>query len=83
MAIASTRLNACVIGAGSWGTALAHHLAGAGHQARLWAHEPEVALAINQQHENTVFLPGAPPPPPSRPMATWPRPWPAPIWCCW
>lgn len=60
MASTKHRLKACVIGAGSWGTALAHHLAGAGHQVRLWAFEAPVAEAINQHHENTVFLPGAP-----------------------
>lgn len=60
MAEASNPLIACVVGAGSWGTALAHHLAGAGHQVRLWAYEPQVAEAINQQHENPVFLPGVP-----------------------
>jgi len=48
-----------VIGAGSWGTALAAHLAGAGHAVKLWAFEPPVAQSVNQQHENTVFLPGA------------------------
>lgn len=51
-------LNAAVIGAGSWGTALAHHLAGGGHRVRLWAYEPEVAESINQAHENQVFMPG-------------------------
>ena len=54
-----TRLRAAVIGAGAWGTALAGLLAGAGHEVRIWAYEPEVAQAINQDHENTVFLPGA------------------------
>lgn len=53
------RLSVAVIGAGSWGTALAGLLAGAGHDVRIWAYEPEVAQAINQKHENTVFLPGA------------------------
>jgi glycerol-3-phosphate dehydrogenase (NAD(P)+) len=51
-------LSAAVIGAGSWGTALAHHLAGGGHCTRLWAFEPEVAVAVNQSHENTTFMPG-------------------------
>ncbi len=48
-----------VIGAGAWGTALAGHLAGAGHSVRLWAYEPEVAGAINSEHVNPVYLPGA------------------------
>ncbi len=47
-----------VLGAGSWGTALADLLARNGHQVRLWAHEAEVAAAITERHENPVFLPG-------------------------
>jgi glycerol-3-phosphate dehydrogenase (NAD(P)+) len=47
-----------VLGAGSWGTTLANLLAHSGHRVRLWAFEPEVVEAINQRHENTVFLPG-------------------------
>jgi len=52
-----------VVGAGAWGTALALHLARAGHQVRIWAFEPEVAQAINQDHQNPVFLPGVDLPP--------------------
>ena len=47
-----------VVGAGSWGTALADLLARNGHRVRLWAREPEVAEAIRLRHENPVFLPG-------------------------
>jgi glycerol-3-phosphate dehydrogenase (NAD(P)+) len=47
-----------VLGAGSWGTTLANLLALKGYRVRLWALEPEVVEAINQRHENTVFLPG-------------------------
>ena len=47
-----------VLGAGSWGTTLAHLLAGKGDDVRLWAFEPEVAEAINRTHENPVFLAG-------------------------
>lgn len=49
-----------VLGAGSWGTALADLLARKGEGVRLWAYEREVVEAINTRHENTVFLPGAP-----------------------
>ena len=49
-----------VVGAGAWGTALAHHLAGGGHEVSLWAYEPEVAASINGARENTLFLPGIP-----------------------
>jgi glycerol-3-phosphate dehydrogenase (NAD(P)+) len=47
-----------VLGAGSWGTTLANLLAVKGEQVRLWAYEPEVVDAINQRHENPLFLPG-------------------------
>lgn len=47
-----------IIGAGAWGTALAHHLAGCGQQVLLWAYEKETMQDINRQHENTQFLPG-------------------------
>lgn len=49
-----------VLGAGSWGTTLADLLARRGHEVRLWAYEPEVVSAVNQRHENPVFLPGCP-----------------------
>lgn len=49
-----------VIGAGSWGTALAQCLACVGKDVTLWAREPDVVLEINEKHENTVFLPGIP-----------------------
>jgi len=47
-----------VIGAGAWGTALAHLAAGAGRRVRLWGFEPEVAEAIATRRENTQYLPG-------------------------
>ena len=45
-----------VFGAGSWGTAMAHHLARRGHEVMLWAREPEVAAGINTEHRNPLFL---------------------------
>jgi glycerol-3-phosphate dehydrogenase (NAD(P)+) len=47
-----------VLGAGSWGTTLADLLARHGHAVRLWAHEGDVADAINTRRENPVFLAG-------------------------
>lgn len=47
-----------VIGAGSWGTALAAALAGVGHSVRLWAYEKEVVESIRDGGENRLFLPG-------------------------
>jgi glycerol-3-phosphate dehydrogenase (NAD(P)+) len=46
-----------VIGAGSWGTALAKLLAEKGNDVLLWAYEPEVADAINREHRNLLYLP--------------------------
>jgi len=46
-----------VIGAGSWGTALAQLLVDKGHSVRLWVREPEVLEQI-RQGENQTFLPG-------------------------
>lgn len=45
-----------VIGAGSWGTALASVLARNDVPTVLWAREDEVAEAINARHVNPVFL---------------------------
>lgn len=47
-------------GAGSWGTAFSLVLADAGHDVTLWARREELCAAINQQHENTDYLPGIP-----------------------
>lgn len=49
-----------VIGAGSWGMALAMLLADIGHEVTIWAYEPECVKAINEDRENTLFLPGIP-----------------------
>jgi glycerol-3-phosphate dehydrogenase (NAD(P)+) len=46
-----------VIGAGSWGTALANLLAGKGERVMLWSYEQEVADSINREHRNTRYLP--------------------------
>jgi glycerol-3-phosphate dehydrogenase (NAD(P)+) len=46
-----------IIGGGAWGTALATVARRAGRQVILWAREPEVAHAINTEHQNTLFLP--------------------------
>jgi glycerol-3-phosphate dehydrogenase (NAD(P)+) len=46
-----------VLGAGSFGTALAAHLAGAGHEVRLWARDPALAADIARRGANPVYLP--------------------------
>jgi glycerol-3-phosphate dehydrogenase (NAD(P)+) len=49
-----------VIGAGAWGTAIASVLGRRGtHDVQLWAYEKEVVDAINEKHENSVFLAGS------------------------
>ena len=52
-------MRCAVIGAGAWGTALGDLLACTGHDVRIWAFEPDVAKAINENHENVRFLAGA------------------------
>ena len=47
-----------VIGSGSWGTALAVHLAHTGHDVRLWARDPALAAAMQASRENRTYLPG-------------------------
>jgi glycerol-3-phosphate dehydrogenase (NAD(P)+) len=47
-----------VVGGGAWGTALASHVARAGHPVRIWIREPDVAAAVNETRENPVYLPG-------------------------
>jgi glycerol-3-phosphate dehydrogenase (NAD(P)+) len=47
-----------IVGAGAWGTALANVAAGTGRHVRIWAFETEVAVAINEGHENSIYLPG-------------------------
>ncbi|MEH7883136.1 NAD(P)H-dependent glycerol-3-phosphate dehydrogenase [Bacillus sp. JJ1609] len=46
-----------VLGAGSWGTALAMVLADNGHEVRLWGQNPAQIDEINQQHTNKKYLP--------------------------
>jgi glycerol-3-phosphate dehydrogenase (NAD(P)+) len=47
-----------VIGGGAWGSALASVAARAGAGVALWARDPNVVAAINQRHENPLFLAG-------------------------
>jgi len=46
-----------VIGAGSWGTALAQLLGEKGHTVRLWVFEPEVFQGLSRDRLNATFLP--------------------------
>ncbi|MGQ9497751.1 MAG: NAD(P)H-dependent glycerol-3-phosphate dehydrogenase [Desulfotomaculales bacterium] len=47
-----------ILGAGSWGTALAVALAQKGHTISLWSRRRELAEAIRVQGENVRYLPG-------------------------
>jgi glycerol-3-phosphate dehydrogenase (NAD(P)+) len=49
-----------VIGAGSWGTALANLLAGKGIPTRVWSFEAGVAEQIRREHVNRTYLDGIP-----------------------
>ena len=48
-----------VLGAGSWGTALAIHLARVGHDVRLWARDPELVGEMSARRANPRYLPDA------------------------
>jgi glycerol-3-phosphate dehydrogenase (NAD(P)+) len=49
-----------LLGAGSWGTALALLLCRNGHAVRLWGHDPAHISALCADRENRAFLPGFP-----------------------
>lgn len=48
-----------IIGAGSWGTALAISLASTGHDVRLWARRQEAAEQMRRDRHNPTYLPDA------------------------
>ncbi len=50
--------NIAVLGAGSWGTALALHLGHQGYPVNLWVFEPDLAEEMCRTRENPRFLPG-------------------------
>jgi glycerol-3-phosphate dehydrogenase (NAD(P)+) len=52
-----------VVGAGSFGTALAVHAARAGCEVTLWARRSETAAELERDHRNRRYLPEAPLPP--------------------
>jgi|AntRauMFilla1563_2_1112583.scaffolds.fasta_scaffold00166_11 glycerol-3-phosphate dehydrogenase (NAD(P)+) len=45
-----------IIGAGSFGTAMARSLSSTGHKVSIWAREPEIVASINTQHRNINYL---------------------------
>ena len=52
-----------VLGAGSWGTALAIILANNGHQVVMWEYNKHYVKNLKKYYENKVFLPGIKIPP--------------------
>ncbi len=55
---ASAFRRVAVLGAGSWGTALAATLANAGVSTRIWGRNPAVVNEINAAHTTETYLPG-------------------------
>jgi glycerol-3-phosphate dehydrogenase (NAD(P)+) len=54
----NSRKPIAILGAGSWGTALALYLANCGQTVRLWTHEPSHSTAMQTERVNNRFLPG-------------------------
>jgi glycerol-3-phosphate dehydrogenase (NAD(P)+) len=54
---AMTMREVAVLGAGSWGTALAVHLARGGHEVRLWGRDPALVAALQETRANRAYLP--------------------------
>jgi glycerol-3-phosphate dehydrogenase (NAD(P)+) len=50
--------HAAILGAGSWGTALAVHLGHAGKDVRIWGPEADVLASIDRDRANPAYLPG-------------------------
>jgi glycerol-3-phosphate dehydrogenase (NAD(P)+) len=59
-----------VLGAGSWGTALAIHLARVGHEVALWARDPLLAAEMERTRLNAGYVAGIALPPGVRPTAS-------------
>ena len=47
---------AAVLGAGSWGTALAIHLSSCGHDVRLWGRDPALVSEMTARRANPAYL---------------------------
>ena len=59
MVVNSKKERVAVIGAGSWGTALAVSLAEGGHAVRIWARREDAAESMRQERRNPGYLPEA------------------------
>jgi glycerol-3-phosphate dehydrogenase (NAD(P)+) len=58
--VSTSRASLAVLGAGSWGTALAIQLARNGSAVALWGHDPDEVAALLRDRENRHYLPGIP-----------------------
>lgn len=58
-----------ILGAGSWGTAVAVHLANGGHHVMLWGHDPLHVQSMNSERRNLRYLPDTPFPPTLTPLS--------------
>jgi len=54
----STPVSSAVFGAGSWGTALAVHLANSGHRVQLWGRDRDLVERMGRDRVNATYLPG-------------------------
>lgn len=61
---------AAVLGAGSWGTALAIHLGSVGHDVALWGRDATLMTAMAERRANPTYLPDVTFPAPLRPTAS-------------
>jgi glycerol-3-phosphate dehydrogenase (NAD(P)+) len=55
--MSGSRRAVAILGAGSWGTALAAVLARAEHEVRIWTVEPDVAADLRDRRRNAKYLP--------------------------
>jgi len=53
-------MRACIIGSGSFGTALSTVVSVHCEHVMLWGRDPGLVSAINERHENPIYLPGIP-----------------------
>jgi len=67
--VSQDRYRAAVLGAGSWGTALAIHLGSMGHDVALWGRDPALLHAMAERRANPTYLPDVTFPAPLRPTS--------------
>lgn len=67
--VSQDRYRAAVLGAGSWGTALAIHLGSMGHDVALWGRDSALLSAMADLRANPTYLPDVTFPAPLRPTS--------------